>query len=614
MEHRRVLTWAAVFLLALTSAAGATDSLTVISEPGPNPWTSLDVNNDPQSFQFAIVGDRTGGMRPGVFDDAVRKLNLLQPEFVLSVGDLIKGYSQNAALVNGMWDDFESVIANLKMPFFYVPGNHDLSNPLQHEIWRERHGRTYYHFQYRGVLFLCVNSEDPHRQLSAAQVDYFRKVLQDHPDARWTLVFMHQPLWRLRGSVPVSHAEPGENDAQTTPTNWDKIEPYLRGRNFTVFAGHVHSYMKEVRNDRNYYTLATSGGGSALRGAAFGEFDHAVWVTMTPDGPLIANLMLDGIWDDEVRTPDLMRLVTRANQGAVQARPIVVEPEDFDSTITEVLLTNESDMPMHVRAQFEPHHELIVEPRQIGTVLRAQSSEPYEVTVASRPGTEFASHVDPLRLKWSLDFKRNGDNAPVQLEGTREIPIEEVHLYDRRAEAPMIDGELDDWGELGIAGDRFSSVSNAKRWQGPRDLSFHLAAAYDDNNLYLALRVTDDKLLRSISRNDLLELFIAPAGVGAPSADGSPLVTLRGGRVQDPVSGADIATTRTREGYNCEIALPLSEAASLFGPGASLDSFRVNIRVEDFDTRKLKGLSILWWKPEWGTEGDYARSGLFVRR
>ncbi|MFN8854088.1 MAG: hypothetical protein ACK50P_00890, partial [Planctomycetaceae bacterium] len=51
-----------------------------------NPWTNQPVNRSPGDFQFAIVTDRTGGRRPGIFTEAVRKLNLLQPEFVISVG------------------------------------------------------------------------------------------------------------------------------------------------------------------------------------------------------------------------------------------------------------------------------------------------------------------------------------------------------------------------------------------------------------------------------------------------------------------------------------------------------------------------------------------------
>ena len=50
---------------------------------GATPWTHLDVRDDPQRFHFAVLSDRTGGHRPGVFGDAVDKVNLLQPALVL---------------------------------------------------------------------------------------------------------------------------------------------------------------------------------------------------------------------------------------------------------------------------------------------------------------------------------------------------------------------------------------------------------------------------------------------------------------------------------------------------------------------------------------------------
>ena len=64
---------------------------------GPTPWTNLEFQNDPNNFQFAIVTDRTGSPRPGIFEDAVMKLNWLMPEFVMSVGDLIRGGGANEA-------------------------------------------------------------------------------------------------------------------------------------------------------------------------------------------------------------------------------------------------------------------------------------------------------------------------------------------------------------------------------------------------------------------------------------------------------------------------------------------------------------------------------------
>lgn len=42
----------------------------------------------------AIIGDGTGGANvQGTFKLAMDQLNLLQPEFVINVGDIIEGYS-----------------------------------------------------------------------------------------------------------------------------------------------------------------------------------------------------------------------------------------------------------------------------------------------------------------------------------------------------------------------------------------------------------------------------------------------------------------------------------------------------------------------------------------
>ncbi len=69
------------------------------------PWTNLEFYNDPLNFKFAIVGDRTGGLRPGVFADGVKKLNLLMPEFVMSVGDFIPGNTADRAQLAREWED-----------------------------------------------------------------------------------------------------------------------------------------------------------------------------------------------------------------------------------------------------------------------------------------------------------------------------------------------------------------------------------------------------------------------------------------------------------------------------------------------------------------------------
>jgi 3',5'-cyclic AMP phosphodiesterase CpdA len=262
-----------------------------ISVESRNPWTHLRLNNDPNDFKFVIVSDRTGGHRPGVFSRAVEQINLMQPEFVLSVGDLIEGYKKNEGAVTDEWKEFQGFVSKLQMPFFYVPGNHDVSTPYLDKQWKEKFGRSYYHFIYRDVLFLILNTDDPHGDpghIGPEQITWARKTLDENRGVRWTIVALHRPIWAV---------------ANVEKTGWLEVEKALIGRQYTVFAGHIHHYQKFVRNGMNYYQLATTGGASRMRGLRYGEFDHITWVTMKKDGPLLANIMLDGIYPEDMRKP-----------------------------------------------------------------------------------------------------------------------------------------------------------------------------------------------------------------------------------------------------------------------------------------------------------------------
>lgn len=289
---------AAAFLVTAVSlslradrAEPKSDRLTVQARvEARNPWSHLKVNNDPDEFQFAIVTDRTGGLRPGVFERAVEVLNLLQPEFVISVGDLIPG-TVDAKATQRQWAEFNGLIQQLEMPFFYLPGNHDVGTAASSKLWNEQFGRRYFHFVYRDVLFLMLDSEETPRKasglISADQIKFVEQTLNQNRDARWTIVAVHKPLW---------------SNTDVAQTGWLEVEKLLHGRRHTVFAGHKHRYEKFQRNGADYYMLATTGGSSKLRGLPFGEFDHLVWVTQKKCGPRLANVMLDGIHPENIDT------------------------------------------------------------------------------------------------------------------------------------------------------------------------------------------------------------------------------------------------------------------------------------------------------------------------
>ncbi|UCG12536.1 MAG: metallophosphoesterase, partial [Deltaproteobacteria bacterium] len=132
--------------------------------PKAKPWTSENFKNNPDNFQFAVIGDRTGGANVlGTFQMAIDQLNLLQPEFVINVGDIIEGYTEDKDELIEMWEEVEGMTGRLQMPFFYTRGNHDVSFPGGKELWLERHGPNYYYFVYKDVLFMVLDSEDSPR-------------------------------------------------------------------------------------------------------------------------------------------------------------------------------------------------------------------------------------------------------------------------------------------------------------------------------------------------------------------------------------------------------------------------------------------------------------------
>ena len=247
------------------------------------------ISEDHGNFQFAIISDLWGGNRSGIFEDAVQKLELLQPEFVMSVGDLIDGKLTDTNLINQQWEAFYRMLEPLSVPFYPVPGNHDISNPVMERDWEKRFGSSYYSFIYQDVLFMCINTQDGGSSgIGEEQIKYFREVIEKNRDVEWTFIFMHRPVW---------------NTDNTNEEGYEKIEAALKGHEYTLFSGHHHTYKFSQKNGNKHFMLGTTGGGSDLRGEEFGEFDHITWVSFEKGKqPKIVNLKLEGIIGEDIAT------------------------------------------------------------------------------------------------------------------------------------------------------------------------------------------------------------------------------------------------------------------------------------------------------------------------
>ena len=418
--------WLFVLLTVLMVALpDARAQFSIEKEPGVNPWTHLNFHNNPDNFQFAIVTDLTGRERPGVFRDAVRKLNLLQPEFVMSIGDLIEGHTNDAAQLHRDWDQFMEAVHPLEMPFFLVPGNHDYWYASTQNwdgsrnvydmasVYKQRVGRSYYHFVYKNVLFLVLNNSMGDPAEREEQKKYVTKTLTQYPDVRWTFTFFHYPSWfSKRDEI------------------WKQVAPLLKDRPFTAFAGNSHNYLKYERGGREYIVVATTGGMSRMRGPRYGEFDHLVWVTVTDEGPRIANLMLDGIYDTNIRTEKSRALTAKLLREPPVTSPVLWQDEDaFGGATTRLKFANDADVPLKVEAVFAPHDSLKPQPAVIETVVPAGSTKHLDLDL--RVDSPVPAHqLRPLVMHWRAIHDLPGSDPDVEVDGNHRIVV------DARGERP----------------------------------------------------------------------------------------------------------------------------------------------------------------------------------
>ena len=371
------------------------------------PWTNIDFYNDPSNIQFAIVSDRNGGMRPGIFEKGIAKINMIMPEFVMCVGDLIDGYTTDTAEIAQQWDEVNQIISDLKMPFFYLPGNHDITNKVMQKEWEKRYGKRYYSFNYKNVLFLVLDSNDDEEfNLTKEQTDFVLKTLKENEDVRWTYLFMHHPIWTY-----------------DTGGRFQEIQTALQNRKHSVIAGHEHRYRHEEINNANYYVLATTGAGSALLGEAFGQFDHISWITMTNNGPVMANLKLDGILPHDVATRKNREMAEPLIANSKMDHFIVCNSDKkFTNGKLALRFKNPSETDMILNLNFYHHHQLQIETPENEIKIPAGGEKQIEIPFHSTKPLDY-DKIDLICTEWEIRYD-GSENQNFALQGKSQFVVQ----------------------------------------------------------------------------------------------------------------------------------------------------------------------------------------------
>ena len=353
---------------------------------------------------------------------------------------------------------------------------------------------------------------------------------------------------------------------------------------------------------------------------------------MSDRGPRIANLMLDGIWDENVRTEEVRDLLAPIIRGkAIRVAPIHLGEEAFFTGGTGKLrLTNDADLPMRVEIEFDASPGSTVDPERLETLVDPNSVKLVDVTLKA-PEALLVNSFEPVPARWKISFDHKED-YPLEVEGRTSLIVERHFNIEPRTQSAEVDGLLDEWARLPLVCENPSQVlGRTDSWTGSDDGSFRFGVEYDDSNLYIAIAVIDDRIILDENRppwkqdglkvrldarpdslrdhnisEDEFEVFLGfYFSVGE-----SPTKPRLHFPDKLPV-GTAVAAAKSERGFDAEISVPLSYLREQQGDDWS--AVRLNVAFLDYDELSTARAEIQW-RPNWGTVESFPGSGTFIRR
>jgi hypothetical protein len=537
-------------------------------------------------IRFAVLGDRTGSAQEGVYGAIVEQIARLHPEFVITVGDMIEGYTSDPDLIRERWDEYFTLLQPLTVPIYYTPGNNDITTDAMEPAYRERIGEPYRSFDYRGMHIIILDNSrwETFEEMPDEQIEWLRNDLAANQSACYTLVFMHKPFWyRTLGD-----GKPDEFHELFKANGVD-----------AVFTGHFHRYFSGEFDGIKYTTVGSSGGGAPE--SPEGLLYHFGWVTIDTSGVHVVPIKKDAVLPWTVQTVDEARAesgVEAAGIRFVEPLPIDDKSEVDEGTVT-VMLENEFAASAYGDTlRWEVPEGWAVDPVESPFTMAAHGSTSAQFLVRSAgklyPLPEISARIPYGEGKTTLV------NRPLEIARMATcVPAGEV----------TIDGQLTErcWSVPALA--LFENDGSVTKQD-----STVFYFAYDDDNLYMGVYCREskmDSLKATLTERD--------AGVFAEDAVGlmfcadakgddayqvyiNPVGTIYDQHLERLSDGFweafsdwngeyDVETVRDGDFYTVEIRIPLAQHELSARSG---DRWRVNFRRKQYRLGSAAGFQAPW--------------------
>ncbi|MBN1903097.1 metallophosphoesterase [Candidatus Sumerlaeota bacterium] len=416
-------------------------------------------------FKFAVLGD-SQFHNPETFEAIVREVVLLEPDFVIQIGDMIHGYTYEPEHIRGEWERFKRQIAPITVPFYPVPGNHDVGTKPMEDIYKEVWGqdKLFYSFDHKGCHFVILDTDyyPDYGKITPNQIEWLSKDLEANKDAGHIFVFFHQPVWRSRNS------------------GWDGVAALLKkyGNARTVFAGHTHEYCLEDVGGIQCYILNSSGH-MDYHAPAVGYFHQFLYVSVKEESVRVAIIPYGSVKPgDYVSRKERDRVAPYfVPVGGGQIPDAKDAPLDFVYSFP--LRNRTKEMNVYKARWVLPNPAFSVEPLEQAILLGPNRTEDVYVRITAPQG-DYAYYSLPYALLETYYNTLRSESVALSSRHDLCIPRQSVARYASRR--PHLDGLLDDtaWQSAEIIED--FQVDKAGN---PADVQTWVRALYDRENLYV---------------------------------------------------------------------------------------------------------------------------------
>lgn len=425
-------------------------------------------------IRFAILGDRTSGHIPGIYGKVTAEIELMKPDFVITVGDMIEGYIDDSARIVNEWTEYDSIVSLLSMPLYLTPGNHDIWSEMSESMYRDRIGEPYYSIDIHGLHIIVLDNSmyEASDEFDSTQLTWLEDDLASSSNSRYTFVFMHKPFWY-------------HSTAKDKP---DTLHSIFKSMGVdAVFTGHYHQYFVG-EYDGITYTGIGSSGAETPPGPTGIQFQFA-WVTVDNETFAITPIDMGAVrsWEDVTVTE--VQNVSLINYKAITMKHPARFDESLhlaDSTIELSLLNLNDDFCVSDTIHWDAPESWSIEP----------PVSPFELDPAGLATAKFtvshSGHLYPLpTYHTSYDYAKG---KKCDVEG--HLRVARTAVCSRASADLKVDGRLLEKSWCNPVSYLFKPNSDEQALTEPVEFFF----SYDDNNLYLAARCKES-FIDSVTAN-----------------------------------------------------------------------------------------------------------------